>query len=81
MLGQLDWDPEVYAKYPIIHAGTRLFQYLGARGRRNSGRMPSSGANFAYKSSIYAAIGGYLPDLQGGEDIALGQAITEGVKV
>lgn len=77
-LGQLDWDPEAYAKYPLIHVGTRLFQYLAARGRRNSGGMPSSGANFAYKSNIYAAIGGYIPDLSAGEDIAIGQAIIAG---
>ncbi len=74
-LGQLDWDPEVYIKQPLIHIGTRLFQYLGAYGRRASGGMPSSGANFAFRSSTYAAIGGYLEDSQAGEDIALGQAI------
>jgi hypothetical protein len=75
MLGQLDWDPEAYVKYPLVHIGTRLFQYLGAIGRFRSGGMPSSGANFAFRGSIYAGIGGYLPELVGGEDIAIGQAI------
>lgn len=75
-LGQLDWDPEAYAKYPTVHVGTRLFQYLGARGRLISNRMPSSGANFALRGSIYAGIGGYLSNIPGGEDIALGQAIS-----
>jgi hypothetical protein len=79
-LGQLDWDPEAYVKYPLIHIGTRLFQYLGAYGRRRSNRMPSSGANFAFRSSIYAGIGGYIPELEGGEDIAIGQAIIEARK-
>ncbi len=78
LLGQLDWDPEAYAHYPLVHLGTRLFQYLGIIGRNRSGRMPSSGANFAYRSSIYAAIGGYLPQLEGGEDVAVGQAIIAG---
>jgi len=75
MLGQLDWDPEAYVKYPAIHIGTRLFQYLNVLGRWNTRKMPSSGANFAFKSSIYSAIGGYIPNLEGGEDVAIGQAI------
>ena len=75
MLGQLDWDPESYQKYPAIHIGTRLFQYLSVIGRRRSGGMVSSGANSAYRSSIYAGIGGYMDDLQGGEDVAVGRAI------
>lgn len=78
MLGQLDWDPEAYTKYPLLHVGTRLFQYLTVIGRHKSGRMPSSGANFAFKGSIYAAIGGYIPDAAGGEDIAVGWGIIEG---
>lgn len=75
LLGQLDWDPESYTKYPAIHFGTRLFQYLNIIGRRRSGGLSSSGANFAFKSSIYAAIGGYIDNIEGGEDIAIGQAI------
>ena len=75
MLGQLDWDPESYVKYPAIHIGTRLFQYLNAAGRMNTDRMSSSGANFAFKSSIYSGIGGYLDNLKGAEDIAIGEAI------
>jgi len=75
MLGQLDWDPESYQKYPAIHIGTRLFQYLNVIGRRRNNSMISSGANSAYRSSIYAGIGGYIDSLQGGEDIAIGQAI------
>ncbi len=76
VLGQLDWDPEAYTKYPLIHIGTRLFQYYSGLGRKNRGGIVSSGANFAFKSSIYAGIGGYLDDVQGGEDVAIGQAIS-----
>lgn len=75
MLGELDWDPEAYAEYPLVHIGTRLFQYLNMIGRNRSGNMSSSGANFAFRGSIYSGIGGYLPDIEGGEDIAIGQAI------
>lgn len=75
MLGQLDWDPEAYAQYPVVHIGTRLFQYLNIIGRHRSGRMVSSGANSSFKGSAYAAIGGYVTNLEGGEDIAIGKAI------
>jgi len=80
MLGQVDWDPEGYVKYPALHMGTRLFQYLNAIGRHKTGRMISSGANFAFKSSILAAIGGYRDKISGGEDIAIGQAIMSARK-
>ncbi|PIP68863.1 hypothetical protein CO033_00585 [Candidatus Nomurabacteria bacterium CG_4_9_14_0_2_um_filter_32_10] len=73
-LGQLDWDPESYQKYPAIHIGTRLFQFLNAIGRARTGSMTSSGANSAFRSSIYAGIGGYLENT-GGEDVAIRQAI------
>ncbi|MCX6793094.1 MAG: hypothetical protein NTY12_03630 [Candidatus Falkowbacteria bacterium] len=76
MLGQLDWDPAAYVKYPAIHIGTRLFQFLNTEGRINTNRMTSSGANFAFRSSIYSAIGGYLKEKVGGEDVAVGQAIV-----
>lgn len=76
VLGQIDWDPEAYVKYPLVHIGTRLFQYYSAYGRAKRGGIVSSGANFAYRSSIYAAVGGYLDSEAGGEDVAFGQAIA-----
>ena len=75
MLGQLDWDPESYQKYPAIHVGTRLFQYLSTIGRSRSNGMVSSGANSAYRASIFAGIGGYMDNAEGGEDVAIGQAV------
>ncbi len=76
MLGQLDWDPEAYVKYPAIHVGTRLFQYRMIRERRVSSFMASSGANYAFRASTYAAVGGYRPEVaDGGEDVILGRAI------
>ena len=76
ILGQLDWDPEAYTKNPGVHLGTRLFQYLNTHGRKRVGSLVSSGANTAFKGSIYAGIGGYVSGISG-EDIAIGQAITE----
>ena len=76
MLGQLDWDPEAYVKYPAIHVGTRLFQYRMIRERQSSSFMASSGANYAFRASTYAAVGGYRPEVaDGGEDVILGRAI------
>ncbi len=77
LLGQLDWDPESYQKYPAIHIGTRLFQYLSVIGRHKTNSMVSSGANSAFRSSMFAGIGGYIDNLEGGEDISIGQAIIK----
>lgn len=76
MLGQLDWDPEAYTQHPVIHIGTRLYQFLKVPHRRQGGGFASSGANFAFRSSIYAGIGGYPPDAAGGEDVAIGAGIV-----
>ncbi len=80
LVGQIDWDPESYIEYPGIHAGTRLFQYLNLQiFHSRPGDTPSSGANTAFKGSIYAGVGGYqLNDQQGAEDVILGQAIRAG---
>lgn len=80
MVGQLDWDPASYIEYPVIHAGTRLFQYLNVyiwQGKASN--RPSSGANFAFRGSIYSGVGGYQTDEEriGAEDVVLGQAIRD----
>lgn len=79
-LGQLDWDPEAYTKEPVVHIGTRFFQYMSIHGRKKaSGVMVSSGANFAFRSSIYSGVGGYIENENedGAEDINLGWAISD----
>jgi len=75
MLGQLDWDPKSYIRNPLIHIGTRLFQYIEIQSRAKREHIASSGANFAIRSSIYAAIGGYTGDLKIGEDNDIGKKI------
>jgi len=76
ILGQIDWDPEAYTKYPLVHIGTRLFQYHEAKKRIGGhGKVGSSGGNYAFKSSIYAGVGGYQSDATVGEDVLLGQSI------
>ncbi len=75
-MGQLDWDPESYTKNPLIHIGTRLFQYVDIQLRaKDPDDVASSGANFAFRSGIYAAINGYNPASQMAEDVDLGRAI------
>lgn len=76
MVGQLDWDPKSYIRNPLIHIGTRLFQYDGAQSRTKGWHFNSSGANFAFRSSIYAAVGGYSSNMKGGEDTDFGAKIS-----
>lgn len=75
LMGQLDWDPEAYIRNPLVHIGTRLYQYIEALNRSAGLHMPSSGANFALRSSMYAAVGGYSTDSSVGEDVELGRRI------
>ncbi|TSA43748.1 hypothetical protein D4R49_02360 [bacterium] len=74
-MGQLDWDPEAYIRNPLNHIGTRLFQYISAQHRKANKGIESSGANFAYRASTYAAIGGYNTKAEMGEDNDFGRRI------
>lgn len=74
--GQLDWDPESYIRNPLVHIGARLYQYIALQERRANRGTESSGANFAFKSSIYSAIGGYSATTGLGEDNDLGRRIV-----
>jgi ribosomal protein S18 len=75
LMGQLDWDPEAYIRNPLVHIGTRLFQYIDMQNRRSGMNIASSGANFAFKASTYAAIGGYDSESRLAEDVDLGRRI------
>jgi hypothetical protein len=75
-LGQLDWDPESYIRNPLVHVGTRFFQYVHAvLQRRWKSVFGSSGASFAYRASVYAAVDGYTDGMTGGEDCDVGGRI------
>ncbi len=74
-MGQLDWDPESYIRNPLVHIGTRLFQYISAQHRKSGRGIESSGANFAYRASIYAAVGGYDSKSIMGEDNLFGRKL------
>jgi hypothetical protein len=74
-MGQLDWDPESYIRNPLVHIGTRLFQYIGMQHRKAGRGIESSGANFAYRSSMYAAVKGYDANVGMGEDNDFGRKL------
>lgn len=75
-MGQLDWDPESYVRNPLLHIGTRLFQYFDIQLRgKDANKIHSSGANFAFRSSIYASVNGYSRDAGLAEDVDLGKAM------
>jgi len=75
-MGQLDWDLESYVRNPLVHIGTRLFQYVDVQLRKgDKNNIPSSGANFAFRSGMYAAVNGYRDDAELAEDVDLGRAM------
>lgn len=78
-MGKIDWEKEAYIKSPLIHIGTRFFQYLDVTYRHHKDKIRrsigSSGANFAMKSSMYAAVGGYDENDTIAEDRHLGSMI------
>ncbi len=76
LVGQLDWDPKSYIRNPLIHIGTRLFQFEGVQARQKGYHFNSSGANFAFRASMYAGVGGYSGNLGGGEDTDFGAKIS-----
>ncbi|NMC35878.1 hypothetical protein GYA49_02420 [Candidatus Beckwithbacteria bacterium] len=81
-LGKIEWNPEAYIKYPGFHVANRFYQFLEAVARHDKQRkiVGSSGANFAIKSSIYAAVGGYNTETDVAQDVELGNMIKEARK-
>jgi len=81
VLGKIDWQLDAYKKDPLAYIGTRFMQFLDISYRypkNDSSKLPaigSSGANFAYKSSIYAAVGGYNIHSDVAEDVGFGKMI------
>ncbi len=76
LMGQLDWDPESYTRNPLLHIGTRLFQFVDVQLKHGDAMaIASSGANFAMRAGIYAAVNGYRASENLAEDVDLGRAI------
>ena len=79
--GRLEWDPTTNVESPLYHMGVKFMQMLDiidrhpspGSGRQARYRYP--GANFAFRASTYAAIGGYDPGSVKAEDVVLGKTI------
>ncbi len=74
-LGFIDWSYDAYKAHPEILISTRFMQMLEVYIRRSQGNLGSSGANFAFRPSIYMATGGYRTNINIGEDVMLGRMI------
>lgn len=73
--GLLDWDVNEFLKHPAVHIGVRLFGYETRASELGNKINNLSGANSAFRSSIFAAIGGY-PEISQGEDVSIGWNIA-----
>ncbi|HVX56134.1 MAG TPA: glycosyltransferase [Candidatus Saccharimonadales bacterium] len=74
-LGFIDWSYDAYKAHPEMLASTRFMQMLETYLRVAKHEVGSSGANFAFRPSIYSAVGGYNPSTPLGEDVVLGRMI------
>ena len=81
LVGRLEWDPYNYLISPLFMAAQQFGEKLNLI---NPHPQPSddrqivyqgSGANFAFKSSIYAAVGGEWADVNVGPDCILRDSI------
>lgn len=76
ILGKLEWSQEAYDRYPVFHAATRFAQYIDTIYRHDYyPTLGSPGGNFALRSSIYAAVGGYFGNTGAGADQDLSRLI------
>lgn len=80
--GRLDWGPDAYLASPLFHMGVKINQALDLVARHPlpqdhvAPEYSSSGNNFAFRLSSYAAVGGYRADMSLAEDVNLGSNIA-----
>ncbi len=60
--GILDWDAQYFKDLPELQVGLRFMQYVQAYHRNKRNYIPTPGANFGFRSSVYAEVGGYSLD-------------------
>jgi hypothetical protein len=76
--GKWDYPAETFKKYPLLHASQRLWRYLDIAFRNYGLKTQElTGTNSAFRSGIYAAVGGYNEKAQLAEDWEIGQLIKE----
>lgn len=76
--GKWDFPAEAFEQFPLMHASQRLWQYFDIAFRNNFLKSPSLiGRNSAFRSSAYAAIGGYNENAKIAEDLEIGWLIQD----
>ena len=79
--GKWDFPEKDFEKLPILHATQRLWQYFDIAFRNNYLKSPELiGRNSAFRSGVYAAIGGYNKDAKLAEDLEIGWMIKNARK-
>ncbi len=79
--GKWDFPEKDFAKLPILHASQRLWHYFDIIFRNNYMKSPELiGRNSAFRSGIYAAIGGYNKESKLAEDLEIGWLIKDARK-
>jgi len=74
-LGFIDWSYEAYGAHPDMFVATRFMQMIETYLRISKHEIGSSGANFAFRPGMYAAVGGYKAGAPLAEDVMLGRMI------
>ncbi len=73
-----DFPVESFRQFPLFHASQRLWHYLDIAIRYHYLKSPDLiGRNSAFRSSVYAAVGGYNPRAELAEDLEIGWLIKE----
>lgn len=78
--GSADYPTDAFVRFPLIHASLRFSQYFQIVQRRMEKDIRLHGRNTAFRSGIYAAVGGYNEEAKLAEDIELGRFMVEGRK-
>jgi hypothetical protein len=74
--GKMDFPKEAFRNFPLLHASQRAWDYFMTVCRHAHGNTPElRGANSAFRSGSYSAVGGYNEKSVLGEDLELGWMI------
>lgn len=74
--GKMDFPKDAFRNFPLLHASQRAWDYFMTVCRHAYGNTPElRGANSAFRSGSYSAVGGYNEKSILGEDLELGWMI------
>ena len=75
-VGNLQFDPNAFVRFPVVHTQQELATFLDQTGFRN-GNVMLFGGNSCMKTSIYSSIGGYPGALKTAEQNWTGDTIRK----